>query len=224
VFEVSFTTARYAPPRTVTIFTPNNDWADITGTYVDGSWVFQLDETQVWNKPSYFKFFLDDRFWMDDPYIRISPVRGGSYNFDESGVTFMSEMTPATPAASALSSPSQPDPVAPTPTQPVPAVGPATAMPVSEGAIINRVVLLIAPVLTAVAAWLAALIARHVPGVTLDQTQIVSFMIAIVAVCLAGAWKWLQGWQQHELLVAQGLAAPIKPVIAMTRPQPPTTQ
>jgi hypothetical protein len=97
-------------------------------------------------------------------------------------------------------------------------------MPVSEGAIINRVVLLIAPVLTAVAAWLAALIARHVPGVTLDQTQIVSFMIAIVAVCLAGAWKWLQGWQQHELLVAQGLAAPIKPVIAMIRPQPPTTQ
>jgi hypothetical protein len=24
------------------------------------------------------------------------------------------------------------------------------------------------------------------------------------------AWKWLQGWQQHEFLVAQKLAAPIK--------------
>ena len=212
MFEIRFTTERYAPPRAVTICTPNNDWVDIPGVYLDGGWVFRLDETQLWNKPSYFKFFLDDCFWMDDPYIRVSPVEGGSYNFDESEVTFVSAATPppATPA---------PTP----PGQPVPAVGPAPpALPVSEGAIINRVVLLITPVLTAVAAWLAALIARHVPGVTLDQTQIVSFMIAIVAVCLAGSWKWLQGWQQHELLVAKGLAAPIKPVIALIPPQRPT--
>ena len=57
------------------------------------------------------------------------------------------------------------------------------------------------------------MIARHVPGVKLDQTQVVSFMIAIVAVCLAGAWKWLEGWQQHELLVAEKLAAPIKAIV-----------
>ena len=78
---------------------------------------------------------------------------------------------------------------------------------------IGRVVLIATPLLTAGAAWVAGLVARHVPGVTLDQTQIVSFMIAIVAVCAGLAWKWLQGWQQHELLVAHGLAAPIKPVI-----------
>jgi hypothetical protein len=91
---------------------------------------------------------------------------------------------------------------------------------ISEGAVINRVVLLATPFITAAAAWVAGVIARHVPGVTLDQTQIVSFMIAIVAVCLAGAWKWLQGWQQHELLVAQRLAAPLKAVIS-TLPAPP---
>ena len=55
----------------------------------------------------------------------------------------------------------------------------------------------------------------------LDQTQVVSFMIAIVVVCLAGAWKWLQGWQQHELLVAQRLAAPIKAVISTVQTGPP---
>jgi hypothetical protein len=212
MFEVRFTTELYAPPRTVTIRTPNNDWAGIPGVYLDGGWVFQLDETQLWNKPSYFKFFLDDRFWMDDPFIRVSPVEGGSYNFDESGVTFVSAATPAVLATSAPSLP-----------QPAPAAGPAPpTLPVSEGAIINRVVVLITPVLTALAAWLAALVARHVPGVTLDQTQVVSFMIAIVAVCLASSWKWLQGWQQHELLVAKGLEAPIKPVIAMIPPQRPT--
>jgi hypothetical protein len=33
---------------------------------------------------------------------------------------------------------------------------------------------------------------------------------------VAAAWKWLHGWQQHELLVAQRLAAPIKPVLTPT--------
>ena len=29
----------------MTILTPGNDWVGITGTYADGSWVFELDET-----------------------------------------------------------------------------------------------------------------------------------------------------------------------------------
>ena len=74
------------------------------------------------------------------------------------------------------------------------------------------------------AAWVAAVIARNVPGVTLDQTQVVSFMIAIVAVCLAAAWKWLSGWQQHELLVAQKLAAPVKAVISTAVVQTTTSE
>ena len=211
MFEVRFTTTNHAPPRAVTILTPVNNWVDIEGTYLDGSWVFQLDETALWNQPTYLKFVLDNRFWMDDPYIRIAPAAGDTYNFDESRVTFdMSITSPTDPAPPVAPGP----PVVPPP--PDPTVLPIDpTVPISEGSTINRTVLLMTPLITVAAAWLAGLVARHVPGIKLDQTQIVSFMIAIVAVCLAGAWKWLQGWQQHELLVAQKLAAPIKAVIGI---------
>lgn len=210
MFEVHFKTTAYAPPRSLAILTPLNDWENIEGTYVDGGWTFTIDENLIWTKPGYFKFLLDDQFWMDDPYIRIAPTAGSVYNFDESTVTFaMSTPTPPAPVQPAPAP--TVDPV-PTPV-PAPVPAPLPIPPISEGAVINRVVILITPLLTVAAAWLAALVARHVPGAKLNQTQIVSFMIAIVAVCLAAAWKWLQGWQQHELLVAKGLAAPIKPVI-----------
>jgi hypothetical protein len=203
MFEVRLTATNLLPPRVVTIGTPLNDWADIQGAYANGAWVFQLDET-VWSKPNYFKFLLDGRYWMDDPYIRIAPVAGDTYEFDQSEVFPMSTTPPTTAAvqapSAAVGSVSLPMPVPPE----------LPDVPVTERAIINRVVVIATPFITAFVAWLAALIAKHVPGVTFDQTQLVSFMIAIVAVCLAMAWKWLQGWQQHEFLVAQKLAAPIK--------------
>jgi hypothetical protein len=204
MFEVRLITTNLLPPRVVTIGTPLNDWVDIQGVYEDGVWVFQLDET-VWSKPSYFKFLLDGRYWMDDPYIRIAPAAGATYEFDESEVFPMSTMPPTTAAA-----PAAPSAAEGSVSVPLPAPPELPNMPVTERATINRVVVIATPLITAFVAWLAALIAKHVPGVTFDQTQLVSFMIAIVAVCLAMAWKWLQGWQQHELLVAQKLAAPIK--------------
>ena len=220
MFEIRFSTSKYASPRVVTIRAPGNNWQAISGRYLDGSWVFSLDESAHWSKPSYFKFFLDGEFWMDDPYIRVAPTEGGTYNFDESRVTF--SMDAAAPPAPVMSPALAPSPaLAATVAGPqgaVPAAGlvapagdPAAA--ISEGATINRVVVLATPLLAAGAAWVAGLIARHVPGIKLDQTQVVSFMIAIVAVCLAGAWKWLEGWQQHELLVAEKLAAPIKAIV-----------
>jgi hypothetical protein len=210
VFELRFATTTYTPPRVVDVLTPLNGWQNIEGSFADGAWVFTVDEAVFGDEPGYFKFLLDDRFWMDDPYILIRPASGGAYHFDEETVRFpMSTIT--APSVSL-------QPVLPTPpvvgaSPPDPSVA-ATLPTISEGAIINRVVLLLTPFLTAGAAWLAGVIAHNVPGVTLDQTQIVSFMIAIVVVCLAGAWKWLQGWQQHELLVAWKLAAPLKPVIS----------
>jgi hypothetical protein len=203
-FTVRFATSSYAPPRSVTILTPNNNWRNIDAAYVNGGWEFALDETELFAEPSYFKFVLDDRYWMDDPYIRIAPVEGDLYLFDEERVSFDMSTT----APTIITTPPTPPPQPPAPPQ-------AITLPViSEGAVINRVVLIATPFITAAAAWVAGLIARHVPGVKLDQTQVVSFMIAIVVVCLAGAWKWLQGWQQDELLVAQRLAAPLKAVIA----------
>jgi hypothetical protein len=214
-FFVRYATTVFAPPRSVSILTPVNGWENIEGTYGDGAWTFALDENEAWIEPAYFKFLLDERFWMDDPYIRIAPEPGVSYTFDEEAVTFaMSSTDLPTPAAQPVTT----APVAAALPTSQPVAAPLTlAIPtISEGAVINRVVLIAAPFITIAAAWVAAAIARHVPGVKLDQTQIVSFMIAIVAVCLAASWKWLQGWQQHELLVAQKLAAPVKAVVNTT--------
>jgi hypothetical protein len=214
-FFVRYATRSFAPPRTVSILTPLNGWENIEGTYGDGAWTFELDDSEGWTEPAYFKFLLDKRFWMDDPYIRIAPEPGVSYTFDEEAVTFdMSSTDVPTPTAEQVTA----VPTAVTLPTPQTVAAPLTlAIPtISEGAVINRVVLIAAPFITIAAAWIAAVIAHHVPGVKLDQTQIVSFMIAIVAVCLAAAWKWLQGWQQHELLVAQKLAAPLKAVINTT--------
>jgi hypothetical protein len=221
VFEVRYTTTTYGPPHTVSILTPLNGWENIEGSYAGGAWTFSVDEAVVWAEPGYFKFILDDRFWMDDPYIRIAPAPGDAYNFDETTVTFaMSTTAPTVPS----SPPASLAPPAPGPTLVVQGTPPPALVlpPISEGAVINRGVILATPFITVAAAWAAGLIARHVPGVKLDQTQVVSFMIAIVVVCLSLAWKWLQGWQQHELLVAQRLAAPLKAVISTvvsTQPQ-----
>jgi hypothetical protein len=36
-------------------------------------------------------------------------------------------------------------------------------------------------------------------------------MIAASSGALSSAWKWLNGWQQHERLVAQGQSRALKP-------------
>jgi hypothetical protein len=86
-------------------------------------------------------------------------------------------------------------------------------VPVTEAAITNRLVALLAPFAGIAAAWVTGWIARKIPGVKIDQGALAGVMISVVVLVLGIAWKWLQGWQQHELLVAQKLAAPIKPVV-----------
>src|SRR5664279_95364 len=85
-----------------------------------------------------------------------------------------------------------------------------TSAPVAEGSLLGRGVALLTPILPIEAGWIAGVVAHLVPGANLDQTQIVAFMIAVSTSALTAAWKWLQGWQQHESLVAQGLAPPRK--------------
>jgi hypothetical protein len=86
-------------------------------------------------------------------------------------------------------------------------------VPVTEAAVTNRIVALLTPFIGIAAAWVAGWIARKIPGVKIDQGALAGVMISAVVLVLGVAWKWLQGWQQHELLVAQKLAAPIKPVV-----------
>src|SRR5580700_6680638 len=80
----------------------------------------------------------------------------------------------------------------------------------TEASLIGRFVAILNPVFAAAAGWFAGVIAQAVPGAHLDQNQIVAFMTAAAVSAITAGWKWLQGWQQHEALVAQGLDVPVK--------------
>jgi hypothetical protein len=71
-------------------------------------------------------------------------------------------------------------------------------------------VALLTPFFALAAGWIAGVVAEIVPGVDLDEGQIVAFMIAVTTAVLGASWKWLQGWQQHERLVATTDAKPRK--------------
>ena len=90
---------------------------------------------------------------------------------------------------------------------------PSSAVPSSaptEASLIGRLVAILTPVFAVIAGWVAGLVAQAVPGAHLDQNQIVAFMTAAAVSAMTAGWKWLQGWQQHEALVAQGLDVPVK--------------
>ncbi|WP_157610315.1 hypothetical protein [Spirillospora albida] len=88
----------------------------------------------------------------------------------------------------------------------------AEAVPQSEGSWIGRGVALFTPVFAVASGWLAGLVAQVVPGAHLDESQVTAFMVAAMTAALGSGWKWLQGWQQHERLVAEGKAQPVKAV------------
>jgi len=81
-----------------------------------------------------------------------------------------------------------------------------------EGSLIGRFVAIITPFFAMFSGWLAGVVAKAVPGVTLDRGQIVAFMVAVSTAALGSGWKWLQGWQQHEQNVADGKSPPVKAV------------
>jgi hypothetical protein len=80
----------------------------------------------------------------------------------------------------------------------------------AEASWLGRGVALFTPVFAVAAGWLAGVVAQLVPGANLDETQVTAFMVAATTATLGSGWKWLQGWQQHERLVAEGKAAPVK--------------
>jgi hypothetical protein len=88
----------------------------------------------------------------------------------------------------------------------------------TETSIIGRFVALLTPIFAVVAGAVAGWVAQKIPGVQLDQTQIAAFMVVASTSALTAAWKWLQGLQQHERLVAEGKAKAIKPGGAPTAP------
>jgi hypothetical protein len=85
---------------------------------------------------------------------------------------------------------------------------PAHAPSEGETSWAGRIVALATPVLAVFAGWVAGWVAQEVPGAHLDQGQVTAFMVAATTTVLGAAWKWLQGWQQHERAVAHGLIRP----------------
>lgn len=86
--------------------------------------------------------------------------------------------------------------------------GAAAGQPSGETSLLGRFVALLTPVFVVGAAWVAGVVAHAVPGAHLDQNQVVTFMAAAATATLTAAWKWLQGWQQHERMVAEGKEPP----------------
>ncbi|GIH95159.1 hypothetical protein ACFFMN_35835 [Planobispora siamensis] len=57
----------------------------------------------------------------------------------------------------------------------------------------------------------AGWVTQALPGVNLDQGQLTAFMVASMTTVVAPALKWLQDRQQHERLVSDGRAEPVRP-------------
>ena len=81
--------------------------------------------------------------------------------------------------------------------------------PRAEAALIGRFVTIITPFFTLFAGWLAGVVAHAIPGLNLHRGQVVAFMVTASTATLTAAWKWLEGWQQHEQNVAEGKVAPL---------------
>ncbi len=60
----------------------------------------------------------------------------------------------------------------------------------------NRVVVLLTPLVFAPAAgFICAYVAKKVPGVHLDSTEVTGIFIGGAAAAVIKAYKWLDGWQ-----------------------------
>jgi hypothetical protein len=63
----------------------------------------------------------------------------------------------------------------------------------------NRVVVLLTPLVFAPAAgYVTALVAKQIPGVSLDSGQLTALFIAGGTAAVVKAYKWLDGWQKEE--------------------------
>lgn len=63
----------------------------------------------------------------------------------------------------------------------------------------NRVVILLTPLVFAPASgWVAAYVAEHFPGLSLDEAAVTGVFIAGALSAVTLAYKWVDGWQKAE--------------------------
>ncbi len=82
----------------------------------------------------------------------------------------------------------------------------------TEGSLISRYVALLTPPSTAAAGYLV-LVVNDVTGAQVDGARLTCLVVVAATSATAASWKWLTGWQQHERLVADGLAEPRSPAV-----------
>lgn len=67
----------------------------------------------------------------------------------------------------------------------------------------NRIVVLLTPLVFVPAAGaVSAWVAEHFPGISLSEEAVIGFAVAGALSALTAAYKWLDGWQQHERMKA----------------------
>lgn len=77
----------------------------------------------------------------------------------------------------------------------------------TEKSLLPRFVALCTPLFAIAAGAMASWVARRT-GAQLDSAGLTTFMVTASTSVIGASWKWLHGWQQHELLVAQGRDVP----------------
>ncbi len=84
MFTIQFNTIDFRPDYTVTLRTNVTGWDnDLPGEYIDDAWQFELDENDF-PDGLYFKFFLENLYWMSGDNLFISnPAEGGVYTYED---------------------------------------------------------------------------------------------------------------------------------------------
>jgi hypothetical protein len=89
-------------------------------------------------------------------------------------------------------------------------------MMTTEGSLISRYVVFLTPPFSTAAGYLVKVI-DDATGAQLDGAQLTCLMVTSATSAAVASWKWLTGWQQHERLVADGLAEPRKPAVGLAQ-------
>lgn len=88
MFTIRFKTANYTPDWLITLRNNVDGWEkDIPGEYQNDEWRFELSEAN-YQQGLFFKFVLEETYWMEGLNINLQPVAGGDYVYEEGAVKF----------------------------------------------------------------------------------------------------------------------------------------
>ena len=93
MFKIIFNTIDFRPDLTVTLRTDVTGWDnDLPGKYLDDAWQFELNEDEF-PDGLYFKFVLENRYWMSGGNLFVNPSNNAEYNYTGLDFPPMEELT-----------------------------------------------------------------------------------------------------------------------------------